>query len=212
MEISNLSEKYSPILRQYSVPLIIGAAGLVFLGYGLVTLNTKKPDKPDILFEAASDQSPLVKNSVTPEQQQISVDIEGAVMQPGVYKLKADSRVQDALIAAGGMNNTADRTKVSQSLNLAARLTDGGKIYIPSVGEQAIASSSQNVLSAQASGGIVNINNAVISDLDSLPGVGQVTAQKIIDNRPYQIPDDLVNKKIVNKGVWEKIKDKVTVN
>lgn len=208
-------EKYLPLLKQFMVPLILGLSGLVFLLYGLISSNMPKQEKEDILFESA--QTATADNDSEKKGKQIVIDIEGAVIKPGVYKLSEDARVQDALIKAGGMSDKADREKVAKGLNLAARVTDGGKIYIPFQGESAppaggaagsIAGSS-DVMGDSVSG-LININTASEGELDSLSGVGPVTATKIISNRPYEKIEDLVSKKSVGQSVFEKIKDKIT--
>ena len=112
-------------IKPFWLPIVLGICGLIFLGYGLITLSLSKKDKPDILLEAANDTSPLAKTTSVPKQ--ITVDIEGGVLKPGVYKLAEDARIQDALIAAGGLSDKADREKVSKELNLAAKLIDGGE-------------------------------------------------------------------------------------
>lgn len=73
------------------------------------------------------------------------------------------------------------------------------KVYIPFHGQ------TLGVSSQQAQNRLININPASLTDLDSLPGVGQVTAQKIIDERPYQDLSDLYTKKIVSKSTFDKI-------
>ena len=194
-------------------PLLLGIGGVVFLGYGLIASSVHKPDKEDILFEAAQGKSIEGKAHVTPKQETITVDIEGAVLKPGIYKLPAESRLHDALIVAGGLTKNADRGNVAKGLNLAAKLTDGGKLYIPFQGEEFTASGGQSVLGAENSrSGSININLANEKELDSLPGVGAVTAQKIIAGRPYKSIDELTQKKIVGQKVFENLKDKITVN
>jgi competence protein ComEA len=143
----------------------------------------------------------------------IVVDIEGAVTKPGVYTLPADARVQDSLIAAGGLSSDADRKGIAKLFNMAAKLTDGGKLYFPFVGESVqTASVGTTGQVAGASTSIVNLNTASEAELDGLPGIGQVTAQKIITNRPYQTVDELTSKKVVTASVFAKIKDLVSVN
>src|SRR5258706_10926313 len=112
----------------------------------------------------------------------MQVDVEGAVVNPGVYKLSQNARVQDGLIAAGGLSAVADREAVAKSLNLAAKLSDGIKIYVPKIGDPStgsgknISGSSGNILGAAT--GLVNINSATADQLDNLSGVGPVPAQK----------------------------------
>ena len=203
--------KLLPLINKNVLPLLLGTAGLIFFGYGLMSLSAPKKDKPDILFEAASDSA---KQNSSGQAGEIAVDVEGAVMNPGVYKLKADSRVQDALVAAGGMNEEADRDKVAKGLNLASKVTDGAKIYIPANGEEIAASggSGGGSVMGDSASGMVNINSASLSELEDLPGIGKVTAEKIIDNRPYSVVNDLLEKKVVGSSVFDKIRDKVTAN
>ena len=138
---------------------------------------------------------------------QIVVDVDGAVAHPGLYKLQADSRVQAALAAAGGLSPQADAHRI----NRAAKLHDGQKLYVLSQGESTppLAASSGQGCEGQActsaegglSGsdpegqGLVNINTANAAQLTQLPGVGPAIAQKIIDyrtaNGPFTSVDDL---------------------
>lgn len=138
---------------------------------------------------------------------QIVVDVDGAVAHPGLYKLPADSRVQAALAAAGGLSPQADVHRI----NRAAKLHDGQKLYVLSQGEstpplaassgqgcegQACTSAEGGVAGSDAEGqGLVNINTANATQLTQLPGVGPAIAQKIIDyrtaNGPFTSVDDL---------------------
>lgn len=138
---------------------------------------------------------------------QIVVDVDGAVAHPGLYKLPADSRVQAALAAAGGLSPQADAHRI----NRAAKLHDGQKLYVLSQGEstpplaassgqgcegQACTSAEGGVAGSDPEGqGLVNINTANATQLTQLPGVGPAIAQKIIDyrtaNGPFTSVDDL---------------------
>ena len=201
------SGKLSSLLGKNILPMVLGVLGLIFLGYGLISSSAPKKDKPDILFEAASDVNPSAM--VTKKLKEIAVDVEGAVVKPGVYKLKEESRTQDALVAAGGMSEEADREKVAKSLNLASKIADGAKIYIPFIGESDVPSGSSESTQAEGNSESININDASSEELESLPGIGEVTAAKIIDNRPYGSIEELLEKKIVGNSTFEKIKDKI---
>jgi competence protein ComEA len=126
----------------------------------------------------------------------VFVDVQGAVAHPGLYQFGADMRVADALKAAGGLTNRADR----QQINLATRLTDQQQLYVPIKGEKPPASSAATVTSGSGSqkpgsqatatsGGsdkptaVVNLNTATVADLQQLTGIGEKKAQKIIDYR-----------------------------
>ncbi|HEX8932453.1 MAG TPA: ComEA family DNA-binding protein [Patescibacteria group bacterium] len=200
-------------LKPHWLPLTLGLLGMIFLVCGLIVFSSSKKDKPDILFEAASDvRAGSLGSAQTKQLQTLAVDIEGAVMHPGVYKLPSDARVQDVLIAAGGMSSQADRGKIAKTLNLAAKVTDGGKIYIPVVGETNtdLAAAESNV-QGEGTSSTLNINSASLKDLDTLLGIGEVTAQKIISNRPYTAVDEMLAKKVVSQKVFNGIKDKISV-
>lgn len=206
MDTKELLDRYSPFLKRNLLALSLGALGMTFFIYGLIGLFlTNKTASDDIIFEASSE-----KNSF--EIKTIFIDIEGAVVKPGLYKLPQESRIQDALIAAGGLSASANRQFISKNLNLAIRLTDGAKIYVPFIGE---AVGGSGALSSSSEEGtvesLVNVNSSSQSQLEALPGIGPVTAQKIIAGRPYGSIDDLLNKKIVGNKVFSQIKDKISV-
>src|SRR5262249_27746718 len=144
------------------------------------------------------------------ETNKIVIDVEGAVQKPGIYSLGSQAREEDAITAAGGLSPKADAGAITKGMNMAARLSDGMKLYIPFAGEQPMTSTGdQSVAGASATS--VSVNSATEAQLDSLPGVGPVTAGKIISNRPYTTLDDLVSKKAVTSSVFSKIKDLVTL-
>lgn len=187
--------------------LIVGVlcVGVFLIIIGLVQIFAKKA--PEIAFEAATQEVKAVSI------QKIMVDVEGSVIRPGVYSLPDGSRVQDALIAAGGASGNADHAFIAKTLNLAQKLTDGVKLYIPAEGEIATTQISVGLssISDKAVAGAVSINSATLSELDTLSGVGPVTAQKIIDNRPYGDVTELVSKKVVGQSVFEKIKTSISL-
>jgi competence protein ComEA len=188
-------------------PILLGVGGLAFLGYGMYTLHEKP--KEDILFNAAKDDT--VSERKAQSNKQITIDIEGGVMKPGVYHLKGDSLLQDGLIAAGGLSAHADRQAVAKNLNMASKLIDGAKIYIPLEGESGSETSTTGSSSTNTGmqGSQININSASSKELDSLPGVGTVTSDKIIAGRPYATIDELLQKKIVGQKVFDQIKEKI---
>lgn len=206
MDVSELISKYLPLAKKHWLPLILGILGLIFFAYGLIGLFGTNKTPENIVFEASSS----VKQPA--EVKTILVDIEGAVQKPGVYKLPQESRIQDGLVAAGGLSAKADRAYVAKNFNQAIKLADGAKIYVPSL-EEAVADVSVLSTSSEgtAVGALININTASESELDSLPGVGPVTAQKIIGARPYGAVDELLSKKIVGAKVFDQIKDKIAV-
>lgn len=206
MDSKELFSKYFPLIKGNWLPLSLGALGMIFFTYGLIGLfASSKSASEDIVFEASSpEQNPA-------EVKIIFIDIEGAVVKPGLYKLPQDSRIQDALIAAGGLSVSANREYIAKNLNLAIKLTDGAKIYIPSIGEAVTESSVLNASSQVGNvSGLININNSSQSQLEALPGIGPKTAEKIIAGRPYGSVQELLNKKIVGNKVFNQIKDKIS--
>ena len=106
------------------------------------------------------------------------VDVVGAVRRPGVYRVPQDARVEDVIELAGGLSRKADRALV----NLAAPVSDGQQVLVPArVATPAAASGGAAAGGGPA--GPVHLNSATLEQLDSLPGVGPVTAQKILDHR-----------------------------
>ena len=146
------------------------------------------------------------------------VDVDGAVASPGVYRLQDGARVSQAIDAAGGLTAEADVT----GLNRASKVTDGQKIYVPTVGEQqaALAAGGAEGGAAAASGtgassGLVNINTASAAELQTLSGIGPSMAQSIIDERTqngaFASVDDLMRVSGIGEKKLAKIKDCICV-
>lgn len=157
----------------------------------------------------------IIEEGMQEDTKILIVDLEGAVIKPGIYKLKEGSRIHDLLIAASGLSASADREWIAKYLNLATKLVDGAKLYIPyrneNTPEKTFNKNKEVPETLGVTAGQININNASIDELDTLPQIGTVRAQKIIDNRPYQSIEELLTKKAVSASVFEKIKNKITV-
>ncbi|MAG60033.1 hypothetical protein CMO96_04560 [Candidatus Woesebacteria bacterium] len=186
--------------------LVVLLVGLILLGFGLFLSRSGvfEGTKVEIL---EGGQTRLAADS-DPRQGQIIVEIAGAVQNPGVYELLASDRVERLLIVAGGLAADANREWVEKNLNRAAKIIDGQKIYIPYVGEAAVAPVSGAEVSGVASS-MININTGTASELDSLWGIGPARAQSIIESRPYSSVEELLAKKVIPSNVYERIKDKV---
>jgi len=201
------------ILFKFRYPILIFLLGAILTAVGLlVARNGRNLDSEEV--EVLRGTTEALEGS-----SEIVVEIAGAVERPGVYKLSKTSRVEDLLIASSGVSSDADRSWMEKSLNRAAKLIDGQKIYIPVVGEQLGGESAKNiggyngVLGGQGSAqeGLVNINLASQKELESLPGIGPVYAQKISEQRPYSNIEELLSKNVLNKSTYEKVKDLVSV-
>ena len=136
----------------------------------------------------------------------IYVDIGGAVKNPGLYELEKGARVKDGITAAGGIVGNADTSQI----NLAKKLNDEEKLYIPKVGEQAPAVSAQ--AASPAAKGPVSIQNGSKEDLMTLPGVGEKTADKIIEYRtahPFTAVEDLKEVPGIGDKTFESLKNNI---
>jgi competence protein ComEA len=220
------------LIKNNQVPLILASGSIICIIISVILLVKTTQTNDEIEFGSG-----VVEGLSTIGQ--IKVDVAGEVVKPGVYSLSLDSRVEDAISSAGGLTVNADLDYVTKKINRAARVVDGGKIYIPiksgstmshnqsyaTSGEESepvsrnlggidtiSQASSQNGAgknigydSSTETNNLISINDATVNELDTLPGIGPVTAQKIIDNRPYQVLEELLTKKAVGKSVYSKI-------
>lgn len=196
-------------LQKFGLVILLGVLGFGSLVYGLIQYIPRSENNTVTFDEAQINVSP-------PATEKLMVDVSGAVMKPGVYSFEVGSRIADAIEKAGGLSKSADQSYIAKTVNGAMKLTDGMKIYIPKVGESAAKTitsdttgGSGTVLGAQT--GLISINTASPAQLDSLPGVGEVTAGKIIAGRPYGEVSELLSRKVVSSSVYEKIKDKISL-
>jgi len=207
-EQKDLATKLEDFLQTNKSSAILIFLGVAVLGIGVLSVNffPSRDSQIEILTQENQEEG---EDSST-----IFVDLAGAVFKPGVYELESSSRINDLLITAGGLSAEADREWVDKNMNLAQKLADGVKIYIPEQGEAPrIRQNGGEVGQVAGSSvvGLININTASSAQLDTLWGVGPATAEKIISGRPYQSANELQTKKVVKSNVWEAIKDKITV-
>lgn len=198
-------------LNRHKREMEFAALGVFLVGVGvLASLILSKSDNQGIeIIDAGGGENSRPRET---GQEDLLADVAGAVIHPGVYRLPVNSRFADALAAAGGLSAAADRGWVSRRLNLAQNITDGIKIYIPSVDEGRTGSTSET---NRSDSGLltpdspISINSASLTELDTLWGVGESRAQAIVSGRPYSSIEDLVTKKILPKNVVERNRDKL---
>jgi len=212
--MKNLQKKF----KKYLVEIIILTIAIFISVISLIIFLNSSSQKEEIKISETKNQITSVKK--------IFVDISGSVNKPGLYQLNNNSRIKEAIDKAGGLSDDADKGYFNRNFNLARFLSDQEKIYIPSVWEVQNGYFIENpqtlnyiqplnqqsiVFNSDSSQNLININQASLDELDTLPGIGKVLGQKIIDNRPYQSLEDLINKKVINKSVFEKIKDLISL-
>jgi competence protein ComEA len=197
-----------------SISLIIG----MLLGYLFVKYS--KDDKCEIL--------------VSPEGEgggsgsEITVELSGAVNSPGLYRMSASSRIGELIKMGGGLSEETSGDWVAKNLNLADKLEDEQKVYVPferdvyipdcvdlsplpvitDVPVSPIVSDSDNSGSASEEGRL-NVNAASLEDLEGLTGIGPSYASKIVEGRPYENFAELVEKSEVPTSTLEKIEEQI---
>jgi competence protein ComEA len=180
-------------IDRYKGLLVVALVAAVLAGGGLVAARQASPAPLTIQAAVATPSAPVP----------IKVHVTGAVISPGVYTFKNGDRVEDAIAAAGGPTAAGN----PNALNLAARLTDGQQVAVPRLGEP--------TPPPAAATRKISINTASLAELDTLPGIGPATGQKIIDHRtrngPFQRIEDLLDLKLVPASTFDQIKDLITL-
>ena len=193
-------------LRQYkfmSILIFVAFVSLALLFAPIINRYSRINNKQG--SETIITKDDKFKNSVT-------VCISGEVMNPGTYTLTDEQRIEDAIELAGGLTKNA----YTKNINLAQRVSDEQYIYIQSVEE---AENSQKVPTSSSKkaqfSGIVNINTATIAELTKLPGIGEVTASRIIEYRnnagAFTDKRDIMNVEGIGTSIYEKIKNNITI-
>lgn len=223
--MSNFLKSFTPLLRRLklkkyfleiillTIAVVITVAASVLYAKNSQNLNEEIEISPTRLREDYGGQ------------EKIYVDVSGAVNKPNIYQVNFGARIKDVIDKAGGLSDEADVMFFNRNFNFARIVIDQEKIYIPSIAEinNGLFVQSQRTLDyvspitdtgivpIEDNNQLINLNSATIEELDQLPGIGQVTANKIISNRPYATLEELLTKKIVNRGVFEKIKSLITL-
>lgn len=186
---------------------IVGGSALVFLR------RSEPPPPPMERSRAAGEAEGAPGPQASPPAEKVLVHVSGLVAAPGVYELAQDSRVKDAIAAAGGPRDGGD----IEALNLAAPLSDGQKITVTRPGEPAASQPAVIDGAAAAAGpsGKINLNTASAAELDALPSIGPVIAERILSFRQqkgrFTSVAQLQDVEGIGPKKYEGVKDLVTV-
>lgn len=218
-----MNAKYKKII--FLLLLLAGCAATSLLS------SDKEEPAPAASFSRAGVQSADGQRSGKTQGKTIRVQVSGAVLEPGIYDLPADSRAEAAIAAAGGLTEAADTERV----NMVRKLRDGMLLKVPALkaaqraagaagasgnaanahGKNAADKRGASKVSAQGSAGRVRINSASVSELQSLPGVGPALAQQIIAERSrgrFASTEDLLRVSGIGKAKLEKMRAYVEVD
>ncbi len=192
----------------------------VVIAVGVAGWWLVRPPQPPVetllpMATAPVASNPSIASSApsAPPLESLVVHVAGAVAQPGLYELASGARVADAVAAAGGVTASADE----RTLNLAARVVDGQRVYIVAVGETAPPAAVNGAAgSGEGAGdvGPVDLNRATADELEELPGVGPATAAAIIEHRerqPFVIVDDLLDVAGIGEATLARLRPLVMV-
>ena len=203
-----------------SFPIIL-ATSLFWLSlFGLYLLSAKRhPAAQPIQILPPATLPVLSTPQASPTPAPLRVYVSGAVHAAGVYRLPADSLVDDALRAAGGATDTADLI----AINLAHPLSDGEQIYVPVQGEEETSRNLSSMTSSSSGTAIppappaldpshpIDLNTATAAELETLPGIGPKTAATIISQRPYSRVEDLLRVRGIGDKTLAKLQSYIKV-
>lgn len=220
MDIEEMKLRAHSLLRQAglaelprSVLIGILIIGLVLILVGIWQFWPRA--NADYIATANQEQKVSDANAqqIAPTQAEIMIDVEGAVNAPGLYMLAADSRVGEAIEAAGGFAADAQ----PGATNLAQKLSDGEQVFVPTVEETqgATNAAAKAAMPSSKQDGKININTASAEELQELSGVGPALSGRIIDYREskgrFSSIEDLKEVSGIGETRFENLKDKICV-
>ena len=206
----------APVIALFMVAVLFGVGAVAVLLLSGMPSPTAAIDSNASAIPAASAVTAGAPAAAPEQAATIVVDVQGAVENPGPWRVPVGSRVGDAVEAAGGYSPQVDIAAASQQLNLAQTVSDGQKIHVPMRGESTVTAQQSPAGGGPAAGGggLIDINTATAEQLDTLPGIGPVTAAKVIAAReeaPFTSVDELLGRGVVSQSVFDKIRALVTV-
>ena len=212
--VSKLKDALEGILGDRKT--LVRIISIVLILLVAVILRIHDESKADITIETEDaanevDYSEEDKREDAVPLQVLFVDIGGAVENPGVYEVAKDTRLFEVIEMAGGLTEDADADRV----NRASFVEDGQKIIIPEKGSDIAGDpASASAAPGDSGSGLININTATADELKTLSGIGDVTAEKIIEYRSsksFKSKEDIMSVDGIGSKTYEKIKDRITV-
>ena len=205
-------------MKKYIIISILGIWLCLFLLTGcdeteeyVIANPESRTEQVTLQSENDTDEGEGADPDTGEEETTIFVHVCGAVRKPEVYELDASARLYEAIAAAGGFREDA----CEDALNLAAPLTDGEKIYVPTVAEAEAVAAGAPAFEEAADDGRININTADVAALCSLPGIGESRAEAIIAYREehgeFQKIEDIMEVSGIKEGMYAKLKDRIKV-
>lgn len=193
-------------------PLVASMVLIIILALAVIGYNLSRGDRDTFTYHTPT--PPLIETGIqSTDPPMISVHVIGCVKEKKVVKIPVGSTVEDAVIAAGGFTEDAD----TDSVNLAYRLSDGMQIKIPSVNDE---DKTWLISHGETGGGgnnngKISINKASVSELATLPGIGQALAQRIVEYREknggFKSIEEIMNVPGIKEAKFESIKDYITL-
>lgn len=201
MDFKQMYEKNRETIKYVSGLGLMILLGLLFV----INRDNKREDVSETLetgFYSATEATYVTTAAKEDTEGTIFVYICGNVNNPGVYDCPESMRIYEMIELAGGVTNEADVT----GIDMAKKATDGQKIYIPAKGE---------TVGYETQDKLVNINSAGVSELTSLPGIGESRANDIIKyrtkNGSFEKIEDIMNVSGIKENLYDKIKDLICV-
>jgi competence protein ComEA len=208
MSDGSIRERLAMLSRAELVGLV-AAVVATLAGAGLWYVRSL-PRAVEVRGSGRPPAATAASETASPEAPPLIVDVAGAVRRPGVYQFHDGDRVVDAIEAAGGATHKA----ALDGLNLAAPLTDGVQILVPTAAPEGAIAGASGAPGA-VPGALINVNTATAAELEALPGIGEVIAQAIVDyrteNGPFATVDELLDVSGIGDATLANIHDLVTV-
>lgn len=213
-----MNRKTKKYVKASVILLFFLGAGVWYFFFGKTAMEKQKNDTElTSILDTVKTETAITAIPEEKVLEEVVVYVCGAVEEPGIYTLAADSRLYEAIAMAGGFSKEADPSYH----NLARSIADGERIYILSAKETKLLSAELRVSGEEGAGnsptgtGSINLNTATAEQLMELPGIGEAKATAILAYRAkigqFSDIEEIMNVSGIGEAMFEKIKDKITV-